>query len=226
VSVKGLRIKGFKLTVNSTSRSMVTIKIPSKSPPTDQRGELSETAQEQTFLIHKDFICYYSEFFAVAFNGQFKEGQTQSMTLDDIDPEAFALLVDWLYYQRIESDGIDLPTLARLWIMGGRFLLPAVQNSAIDSIYRTLVTEGDPGVSVEMFRDYVRIANGFSAGENPLVEIAIRKLCITSQDRFDLWVGEVPPEMQLKVTRALKRHYEGLSSRHKIDIGKSEHYYV
>jgi hypothetical protein len=123
VSASILCIRKLKLTVYSTSKSMVTIKVASKSPPTDQPDGLSETAQEQTFLIHKDFICHYSEFFAAAFDGQFKEGQTQAMTLDDIDPAAFALLVDWFYYQRVESDGVDLPTLARLWIMGGRFLI-------------------------------------------------------------------------------------------------------
>jgi hypothetical protein len=78
VSVRSLLLKDLKLTLNSTSKSMVTIKVSSKSLPTDQPDGLSETAQEQTFLVHKDFICHYSEFFAVAFNGQFKEGQTQS----------------------------------------------------------------------------------------------------------------------------------------------------
>jgi hypothetical protein len=72
---------------------MVIITITSKGPPTDQSDGLSETAQEQTFLIHKDFICHYSEFFAAAFNEQFKEEQMQAMTLGDIDPAAFALLV-------------------------------------------------------------------------------------------------------------------------------------
>jgi hypothetical protein len=205
---------------------MVTIKVPSKSPPTDQRGGLSETTQEQTFLIHKDFICYYSEFFAAAFNGKFKEGQTQSMNLDDIDPDAFALLVDWLYTQRVESDGGDLPTLARLWIMGGRFLMPAVQNSAMDRIYTILVDATETTLAVEQFREYARLANDFSGGENALAKVVIRKLCATAQKRYDLWVPEISQKMLFKLSRALKVHYESLSYSFQFEMDGVKNYYV
>jgi BTB/POZ domain len=106
---------------------MVTITVTSKRQQIDQPDGLSEAAQERKFLIHKDFICYYSGFFAAAFNRSLMEGQSQTMTLDDIDPKTFGLLVDWLYIQRVEAEVIDLPILARLWIMDDRFLMPGEQ---------------------------------------------------------------------------------------------------
>jgi hypothetical protein len=218
-----MRTKGFELTVNSTSKSMVTITVASKLPPNDQPSGLSKMAQEQTFLIHKDFICYYSKFFDAAFNGQFEEGQTQAMTLDDIDPDAFGLLVDWLYTQRVDVDGNSLPTLERLWIMGDRFLIPAIQNSAMDCIHGALVAESG---SVERFREYVRLANDFNGGENLLVYVVIRMFCATGQKHYDLLVPEIPPEMLLKLALPLKKHHEGCSLTTQIKMGDSKHFYV
>lgn len=55
----------------------------------------------ETFSILKNVICHRSPFFDAAFNSQLSEGQTQSMTLEDVDSEIFALLVDWLYLQTV-----------------------------------------------------------------------------------------------------------------------------
>jgi BTB/POZ domain len=43
----------------------------------------------QTFKVYKETLCYYSEFFSAAFNGPFLEGQSQSMTLENVDPAVF-----------------------------------------------------------------------------------------------------------------------------------------
>jgi hypothetical protein len=42
------------------------------------------------FLVHKNLICYYSPLFSAAFNGNFIEGTTQSMTLD-VDKVGFGV---------------------------------------------------------------------------------------------------------------------------------------
>lgn len=49
-------------------------------------------------MVQKTVICYYSPFFAAAFNSSFVEGNTESMDLDDVEPDVFALLVSWLYW--------------------------------------------------------------------------------------------------------------------------------
>ncbi len=52
-------------------------------------------------MVPKSLICCYSPFFDAAFNGQFVEGETQSMILEDVESEIFALLVRWLYENQI-----------------------------------------------------------------------------------------------------------------------------
>jgi hypothetical protein len=148
------------------------------------------------------------------------------MTLDDIDPDAFGLLVDWIYYQRVKSDGVDLPTLARLWIMGGRFLIPAVQNLAMDRIYTILFEATEKNQAVEQFREYARLANDFSDGENALANVIIRKLCTTRQKRYDLWAPEISPKMLFELSRALKMHHEGLSYSLQFEMDGAKNYYV
>lgn len=52
-------------------------------------------------MVQKSFLCHYSPFFNAAFNGRFIEGETQEMTLEDVETDIFDLLVRWVYEQRI-----------------------------------------------------------------------------------------------------------------------------
>lgn len=75
-----------------------------------------------------------------AFTGNFEEGHTRSMTLEDVEDATFESFVTWVYTQAIpfvtgidgitdyESDNINL---IRLWILADRLLIPQLQNSAI-----------------------------------------------------------------------------------------------
>lgn len=57
----------------------------------------SETITEK-FHIHRNFICYYSDYFDAAFNSIFREGASQKVKLVDTDVEApqycMALILD------------------------------------------------------------------------------------------------------------------------------------
>jgi hypothetical protein len=86
----------------STSQECVRVIMMSLStPPT--ATEPSQKPKDHKFTIHRDFICYYSPFFSAAFNGSFEEGQTQKMKLDDVDPQLFAILVNWVYIQEVSD---------------------------------------------------------------------------------------------------------------------------
>jgi len=104
-----------------------------------------------TFLVHKDFLCYYSPYFAGALReGAFKESETQTVELDHADVEAFGLLVTWLYTQKIpitisplpkggKDDDDDKPSwnaLVHLWILADYLQIPMLQNSAMDEVLR------------------------------------------------------------------------------------------
>lgn len=56
---------------------------------------------KETFQVLKTVICSQSPFFAAAFNGHFLEGQTQEITLDDVEKDIFVLMLKWMYRERI-----------------------------------------------------------------------------------------------------------------------------
>lgn len=62
------------------------------------------------------------------------------MKLEDVEAEIFGHLVHWLYYQEMESITC-IPSFAertmcggKLWTLAGRFLLPKLQNAAMEAL--------------------------------------------------------------------------------------------
>lgn len=56
--------------------------------------------KEHVSTVHESLICRYSDFFKCAFKSEaFMEGETKTMTLDDVEPDMFCILVNWLYHQ-------------------------------------------------------------------------------------------------------------------------------
>jgi hypothetical protein len=67
------------------------------------------------------------------------------MELDDVEPEIFGLLIHWLYtkniHQLLTDDEHNLEStiaLAKLWILGQRFVIPAMQASVIVALEEKL----------------------------------------------------------------------------------------
>lgn len=53
---------------------------------------------EKKYTLSKDLLCSRSDFFDACFNGNFLEGQTQVVHLDEeIQAETFEMLLQWLY---------------------------------------------------------------------------------------------------------------------------------
>jgi hypothetical protein len=55
----------------------------------------------KTFIIHVDFLTNCSRFFSAAFNGEFIEGTTKTMTYEEMTPLAFGLFINWAYTQKL-----------------------------------------------------------------------------------------------------------------------------
>lgn len=71
-----------KLTVNREPTAFTTIHV----------GHLES---RKTYTVHKNVICHYSLFFSAASNGQFIEGETQAMVLEDADLYVLPVLSLW-----------------------------------------------------------------------------------------------------------------------------------
>jgi hypothetical protein len=149
-------------------------------------------------------ICYYSPFFSAAFNGNFIEGTTQSMTLD-VDKVAFGVFANWFYSQVVVTDTGGRPylvTLARVWIMAENFLIPELQNQVMGAIHASL----SPKSWVpSWFTDFACIAHGHGNGENPMVEIAVWVLRWCSEKDFSYHVARIPHGILVKVAQHLKK---------------------
>ncbi|KUI63282.1 hypothetical protein VP1G_10435 [Cytospora mali] len=93
-------------------------------------------AQDKTFYVHKEILTKNSPYFDKALNGPFTEGQTQSITFDDIDPNSLAkyirLLQQVAYVPdfKLRARGpsaarvylYPMEALLKLWELGDRFL--------------------------------------------------------------------------------------------------------
>ncbi|KAN0116937.1 hypothetical protein V8E51_002914 [Hyaloscypha variabilis] len=105
-----------------TSKTLVTIYLTpeddrSSNPAVTLMLNANNTAivVPEKVVLHKDFLCHYSPFFNAAFNGTFKE--------EHLGPKSLVLL-------------------ARVWILAERFLLPKLQNMAMDEIYENFYGVG------------------------------------------------------------------------------------
>ncbi|CZR64432.1 uncharacterized protein PAC_14330 [Phialocephala subalpina] len=108
---------------------------------------------QQTFFARKAIACNCSPVFKAAFNEGFLEGQTQHYYIDDTDPQVFQILVQWMYYRGATSkvsgtSNEKLFILSQLWVLAGKYMIPRLQNHAIDSI-RAIQYKSKPLIQLE-----------------------------------------------------------------------------
>ncbi|KAL9032777.1 MAG: hypothetical protein Q9180_006312, partial [Flavoplaca navasiana] len=91
----------------------------------------------ESWTIHKRLLAHHSPFFAAAFNGNFAESATNTVSLIEDDPDAFKLFVQWLYsgelaLGELASDSKSLPRVACLaWALGDKLQCPVFQDRAM-----------------------------------------------------------------------------------------------
>ena len=213
---------------------MVTVVISiNKHPATTSSADTHETvdSNNQTFTVHKDYICLVSPFFAAAFTGEFIEGKSQSMHLDDVNPAAFGLLVHWIYYQKFAlptvetkegKSSADYEKLAQLWILGQRTIMPALQNYVVDVIFGSLSQQDLWDGS--NFGSLMELA-GENDPQSPLSRMAINAMVYSCTLFFDVQVSSAPPSLSMSIMRGLKLNH---SEQKKWDegIGEKSSYHV
>jgi hypothetical protein len=155
------------------------------------------------YIFHRNLISHYSLFFAAAFKGNFKEGLSQEMTLE-ADVKVFGVFSNWLYTQKIldsKGDQLDLGTLADLWILADRFLVPVLQNRVVDSLYDKLNSGRE---KVSDFLDFCKVADEHAEGDNPLALLAASLLTWSPPGSLDRWLDQVPRSILIKSWQTLK----------------------
>ncbi|THZ08701.1 hypothetical protein D6C91_10073 [Aureobasidium pullulans] len=95
--------------------------------------------EKQAFSIHKDLLCFYSDYFRGAFDSSFKEAAEGKSSLPTEDPAILDIFNGFIYTRQLRDatdfQGPDLlyGTLVALWIFGDKYIVPALQNKAIDA---------------------------------------------------------------------------------------------
>lgn len=110
---------------------------------------VGEGEEAKTFTLHRDVICSHTQFFDTANKEKLKEGETDRVYMEDIEPHVFGLLFFWIYSggsflqrkvgERQENTLNQTPTkLAKLWVLANRLRMPQLQNAVIDEIFSAI----------------------------------------------------------------------------------------
>ena len=189
--------------INSSPPEFVTILVSS-----------ALSASPEKYVVHKALICHHSPYFTAAFRGDFLEGQTQSMTLSDVDPAIFGQLTHWLYTQSIEdSVKAKFVTLGQLWFLAERRLMPTLQNEVMNSIREEIAKNSK---NLTQLQEFIKLAYGagserHEAGDvhEMLRKIIVDRYAFLSGARMEqlLMAPNPPITFLVDVTRALNKHF-------------------
>ncbi len=126
------------------------------------------------------------------------------MVLEDVDPQVFGILANWLYSEEVcdaEKNTPDLVACAKLWVLADKFLIIKLQNDAMSQIWDILESARGSD-EVTGFGEFCRIAAETKPEDNPLLRITINML--SSHKRcFDEWLDELPHSILLPVSKNL-----------------------
>lgn len=66
--------------------------------------------EQQSFIVHKDYICSKSPFFVAATSNAWEKGKSRTVNVPEIEPRTFELYVHWIYNSAIDIDLVEAPT--------------------------------------------------------------------------------------------------------------------
>lgn len=98
--------------------------------------------QETPFIMHKKILCSKSEYFAKAFEGEFRE-RDGVMRLPEDTPEAVSCFFDWIYTGKVDHsivqdqescESFSRNTLYPAYFFAQKIVLDSFQNAIMDTI--------------------------------------------------------------------------------------------
>lgn len=92
---------------------------------------------KKSFVVHKELLVFYSDYFRAAFNGSFVEATEKKITLLDVKQQVFDHFHAWLYTRKLASEDdkpLEWHHLINLWAFGDRFQVPMLQNCVMDEL--------------------------------------------------------------------------------------------
>lgn len=209
---------------------MVTFKIAN--------GQDSEV---ELFQVHKEFACRHSPVLEKAFNCKFIEGQIQTYTLDDVEPEVFRFIFQWLYMERLTlsvhdekkaGNPADKNThsrkcyaqyllLVKLWVLADRLCIDRLQNVIINHIVRI---QGECGRMSSACFSYIYES---TAEGSPLRRLAVDQAAwFGDSDSFLSRLQDYPKEMLLEIVSVFAKQLPRVVRNRKTASMIAEDYHV
>jgi len=187
--------------------SLFQLTFENSSPESQSFVTIHCKGAAQPFRIHKNVITHYSPFFSAAFNSDFKEGKTQSMSFEDVEAPIFGFFNNWLYTQKVvNEDGnrLQLIEYAKLWSLSQRFLMPELQAILLRETQDTLPSsDANSGSTLKDFQQYVYLVVDHQE-DSDLKKVAIMKtLSSVNQNNIDAVMNSFPEGMLVDFTKAL-----------------------
>lgn len=118
--------------------------------------------KRKEFGVHKKLLCDTSDFFAKAFNSNFKEGIEGIMYLPADSPGSISLLVEWLYRGVLPDRNSEqhIQDLYHLYLFAEKILHTKLRDDTMDMI-QDVCSRHDKYVDIELVRKvYKRALDG------------------------------------------------------------------
>jgi hypothetical protein len=148
------------------------------------------------------------------------------MTIDDIDSAAFGLLVHWLYTQGLrDREGEDIPTallLAKVWVLAGRFIMPLLQNFAMDRFRTSLVSSDDWPILLSVISYAYEVDK---PEHSPLRNLIVERFAFGRRENWLDQMDKVPQSFVIDVIKLMFAFHDRqiFKSRGKISLGSDHH---
>ncbi|TIA36849.1 hypothetical protein D6C79_08209 [Aureobasidium pullulans] len=119
-------------------RTSKIVSVPSELPPLSCFGGTTldlETSDGEVFTERKALLCHYSGYFRGALAGGFSEATMDRLPILSINSDHFEIVIYFLHRgQLLEGSDLPLATLEELWLFGDEYIIPALQNAAMNAL--------------------------------------------------------------------------------------------
>jgi hypothetical protein len=95
--------------------------------------------EKKAYVMHKDLLTFYSDYFRAALNGSFEEATEGKISLPDEREDLFDIFNQFIYSRVIADEKgheLNWDVLVGLWLFGDKYIIPSLQNSAMDAIMK------------------------------------------------------------------------------------------
>ncbi|KEQ74392.1 hypothetical protein M436DRAFT_80821 [Aureobasidium namibiae CBS 147.97] len=116
-------------------------KVPPRACYLSTHVKIEVGSKKKIYVIHKDLLRFYSDYFRGAFSGSFKEAIEGKVSLPEEREAVFDIFTQFLYSRLLADDRdekISWATLVDVWLFGDKYLVPSLQNSAMDSLIKKI----------------------------------------------------------------------------------------